>query len=63
MRTYGGSLGRKEKPDRCVYEVTGGHKGWFHQCTRYRGYGPNKAYCKAHSTAWNRVFNTPEDTP
>lgn len=32
---------------RCCASVYGGHFR-SHQCTRKRGYGPDKAYCKQH---------------
>lgn len=51
---YGGWGGNPEghKPDfaRCCEEVGRNIGRWtsFGQCTRKRGYGPDKAYCKQH---------------
>lgn len=52
--TYGAWAGRPDghKPDysRCCEEVGRDMGRWtsFGQCTRARGHGPDKAYCKQH---------------
>lgn len=52
--TYGAWAGKPAgtKPDlaRCCKEVPGGASGMIgKQCSRKRGYGPSKAYCKQHA--------------
>ena len=51
MRIYGAWAGNprgiEENETRCVASISGGFI--FHQCSRKRGYGKNKEYCKQHS--------------
>lgn len=57
---YGGSAIAKPRPpdfDRCAQEVA--DPPWyihFHQCSRKRGHGPGKAYCKQHAAMRENNF-------
>ena len=53
-RTYGQNSskpnGRPEDKTKCIQGVWGGPMGMFHyQCSRNRGHGPKKEYCKQHA--------------
>ena len=43
----GNPNGTKYDPFRCAYEVPSNFL--FYQCSRRKGYGPNKLYCKQHA--------------
>jgi hypothetical protein len=51
-RRYGRWAGRpdgdKEDPKCCVVQV-GGDRMSMHQCSRQRGYGPDKLFCHQHA--------------
>lgn len=54
MRKYGkwagDPKGVMENPQHCIVEVSGRER-WinFYQCSRYRGYGKDKLFCKQHA--------------
>lgn len=53
MRYYGrhhsmGKKGSPEDPTKCIAAVQCPLSKRFYQCTRKRGHGPNRAYCKQH---------------
>lgn len=45
----GNPKGRKPDPDCCAEKVYHDHSRMFMQCSRKRGHGPEKAFCKQHS--------------
>jgi hypothetical protein len=49
-KAYGHNIKHPPVADRCCEDVTTYHGRWPHhkQCSRPRGYGPEKAYCKQH---------------
>jgi hypothetical protein len=53
MRYYGHSFDKwrmAEDPARCIVEVSATEAfGFYHQCSRKRGYGPSGLYCKQHA--------------
>ena len=54
MRIYrlwaGSPNGTKEDVTKCIASVPDGRRSVLnHQCSRKRGYGPCKEYCKSHA--------------
>jgi len=46
----GDPQGKKEDPKRCIEEVWPQIGRWNpYQCSRKRGFGPNRLYCKQHA--------------
>lgn len=56
MRIYGkwggNPNGTRENPDRCIEEV---RPDWVsQQCSRKRGHGPDRNYCKQHAKRYDK---------